>query len=70
MVHARHILIKLTKNDPLEKAGISIEKKPIKFWRKALLPNANFENLVQNIAKAPALKSCGDLGFFPRGAHG
>jgi peptidyl-prolyl cis-trans isomerase C len=66
MVRARHILVKLSPNEPQEKADLAL-KKTQQILQEASLPNASFEALVQKYSEGPSVKTGGDLGFFSRG---
>jgi len=63
-VHARHILIKLDKNDDEKSKG---EKKAkIEALRKQLLEGADFEKLAKESSECPSKEKGGDLGTFSR----
>jgi peptidyl-prolyl cis-trans isomerase C len=66
MIQARHILLKLDKDAPKEKADLVL-KKANKILAEASLPNLSFESLVHKYSEGPSVKQGGDLGFFPRG---
>lgn len=66
MVRARHILLKLGKDEPQEKEQLVL-KKAQQIMKEASMPNASFTDLVQKYSEGPSVKQGGDLGFFPRG---
>lgn len=65
MVHARHLLLKLSPNEPQEKADLVL-KKAHEILKEAQ-SGESFESLVQKYSEGPSVKQNGDLGFFPRG---
>lgn len=65
MVHARHILLKLSANDPQEKAELVL-KKAHEIVKEAQ-GSVSFESLVTKYSEGPSVKTGGDLGFFSRG---
>jgi len=66
MVHARHILLKVSKEDSPEKIE-EIKKKAIEIVAEAKKPGTNFEELAKKYSEGPSQKQNGDLGFFGRG---
>ena len=65
MVHAKHILLKVSENDPKEKVDLVIAKAN-KILKEAQ-EGAAFEALVQKYSEGSSNKQGGDLGFFGRG---
>ncbi len=65
MVHAKHILLKVSENDPQEKVDLVLAKAN-KILKEAQ-GGAAFEALVQKYSEGPSSKQGGDLGFFGRG---
>lgn len=66
MVRVRHILLKLSPDEPKEKVDLVL-KKAQQILKEASAPQASFEKLVQKYSEGPSVKNGGDLGFFSRG---
>jgi len=66
MVRARHILFKLDKADPKEKAALVL-KKAKSVLEEAQKDGASFEALAEKYSEGPTAAQKGDLGFFARG---
>ncbi len=66
MIHARHILLKVSPTDPQEKIDLVI-KKAQGILDEAKDPRVAFSALVQKYSEGPSAAQGGDLGFFPRG---
>lgn len=66
MVRARHILLKLSEQDPKEKADVVL-KKAQEILKEAQAGTVPFETLVHKYSEGPSAEKGGDLGFFARG---
>lgn len=66
MVRARHILLKLSEQDPKEKADVVL-KKAQEIFKEAQAATVPFETLVHKYSEGPSAEKGGDLGFFARG---
>lgn len=66
MVRARHILLKVNKTDPEEKAALVL-KKAKHVLSLAQEEGASFSDLAQKYSEGPSVNQGGDVGYFARG---
>ena len=64
-VHARHILVKSSRNDDFKKRQAALAK--AQALKKELDKGADFVDLANQKSEGPSAKNGGDLGFFTRG---